>query len=162
MAVATRQDYDLATASPLPALPPGLPAPQLGDLRRYASGELYAGWYLADPQQRSVFLLIHSGPGYLLLTLSTLPDSRIQPSPHTKMPSKSSRRRSRPTSTRHHGCSGRAPCETSEMRWCRPWRNTRPSPRGTRFKNGFQVALGKSCTMEVGKSADPIAENHFG
>ncbi|KAH8747459.1 hypothetical protein F5883DRAFT_509694 [Diaporthe sp. PMI_573] len=52
MAVATRADYDLATSSPLLALAPILPAPQLGDLRRYASNELYAGWYLADPQQR--------------------------------------------------------------------------------------------------------------
>lgn len=69
MAVATRQDYDLATASPLLAPAPVLPAAQLGDLRRYTSGELYAGWYLADPQQRSVFLLIHLGPGYSLADL---------------------------------------------------------------------------------------------
>ncbi|KAK7697668.1 hypothetical protein SLS64_013298 [Diaporthe eres] len=52
MALTIRQDHDLATPSPLLALAPGLPTPQLGDLRRYTSSELYAGWYLADPQQR--------------------------------------------------------------------------------------------------------------
>lgn len=52
MALTTRQDHDLATPSPLLTLAPILPAPQLGDLRRYTSSELYAGWYLADPQQR--------------------------------------------------------------------------------------------------------------
>lgn len=52
MALTTRQDHDLATPSPLLTLAPGLPTPQLGDLRRYTSSELYAGWYLADPQQR--------------------------------------------------------------------------------------------------------------
>lgn len=69
MAVATRADYDLATSSPLLALAPILSAPQLGDLRRYASNELYAGWYLADPQQRLVLLHTHSElwlDGYLV------------------------------------------------------------------------------------------------
>lgn len=60
MALTTRQDHDLATPTPLLALAPGLPTPQLGDLRRYTSSELYAGWYLADPQQRSVILYAHS------------------------------------------------------------------------------------------------------
>lgn len=61
MAVSTCQDYDLATSSPLLALAHGLPTPRLGDLRRYTSNELYAEWYLADSQRRSVLLHAHSG-----------------------------------------------------------------------------------------------------
>lgn len=150
MALTTRQDHEIATPSPLLAIAPGLPGPQHIDLRRYASSELYAGWYLADPQQRSVAcpLVIRRGVCFLLTVCFPL-GSPIQPNPRTRTPSISSRRRSRSTNTRHHGCSARALCETFEMRWCGRWRNTKQNQGAIRFKNGFQVALKELCTTEV-------------
>lgn len=151
MALTLSQDHEIATHSPLLAIAPGLPAPQLADLRRYTSSELYAGWYLADPQQRSVAcpLMIRRGVYFLLIVRMPL-GSPIQPSPRTRTLSISSRRRSRSTSTRHHGCSARALCETFKMPWCGPWGNTKQSRGAIRSKNGFQVVLKESCTMEVG------------
>lgn len=150
MALTPRQNHEIATLSPLSAIAPGLPAPQLGDLRRYTSSELYAGWYLADPQQRSVAcpLVIQRGVYFLLIVYIPL-GSPIQPNPRTRMPSISSRGRSQPTSTRHHGCSARALCETFEMPWCGRWRNTKQSREAIRFKDGFQVVLEESCITEV-------------
>lgn len=151
MALTLRQDHEIATPSPLLAIAPGLPAPQLADLRRYTSSELYAGWYLADPQQRSVACLLMIRQGVYLLLIVRIPlGSPIQPSPRTRTPSISSRRRSRSTSTRRHGCSTRVLCETFKMPWCGRWRNTKLSRGATRFKNGFQVVLKESCIMEVG------------